>query len=1024
MSISRGFIPPLLAATLVVALAPATAEAQSTIAGVVRDTTGAVLPGVTVEAASPVLIEKVRTVTSDGEGRYAIVDIRPGTYTVTFALSGFNAFRREGVIVPANTAVPINAELKVGALEETVTVSGASPVVDVQNTQRQQVMTRDLIDTIPSARNLQSVGALVPGIRLNVPDVGGTQQTEQTYMATHSNASRDNTILLDGLPAQTNLLDGQVQNYIDNALVAEATYQTSGVMAESSGGGVRVNLIPKDGGNTVHGAGFFGGSADTKLLGMPLQADNIDADLTARGLKSGARIQHVNDFNASLGGPILKDRLWYFASGRYQSTYIQVPNTFNTDGSVGVEDAWIASYVARATWQPTPKNKFSFTYQRNYKYKGHEITIAQTGTPLNPDVSSSRRDPLLYYIGSVKYQSALTSKLLFEAGYISDVLHYSDYYQPDIRAERGTPEWYSRVSHFNLTTNFRTVAGQLEQLIVPNQDTAATSLSYVTGSHNMKVGMQWGFGSNGYMTNVNGDLYENFQNSAVGGVTKEVPVSVTVFNSPISTFPELKANLGIYAQDQWALHRLTATFGLRFEYLKEDIPAQDRVAGRFAPAAHYDAITCKSLQGMTCWSNWSPRLGVAYDLFGNGKTAFKASFGRYMRAETSAFANQFNPVASFTETRNWSDTDRSGLILATNGDGIAEDNEIAPSNNPNFGKITSRSLDPDFRREYNLQYSAGIQHELLPGFAVNYYWFRRSLHNTQLTINRAVDPIGDWTTTPIVNPLTGQVIQAYQINQNKVAVAPDLYVTNATDENVRRNIFTGFELGANARLPRRILLFGGWTMERTIDVDCTMNTPNASSTTNNPNLLSFCDQSGQQYQNLGQNVAIQWQHGFKVNANVPLIYGFEASASLQSYPGAIKAATGGVSWTITRGSTRYPVDCTVLGCVPGAIVMPSRFASDPAVTLQLVSPGARYEPRWNQLDLGVRRNFRLNRTQLMLQVDMFNALNSNNVLTETTTLGTTVAPYLSSDPNAGNLAGATTTILQPRIIRFALQFKF
>ena len=107
---------------------------------------------------------------------------------------------------------------------------------------------------------MQAIGALVPGVRLNIPDVGGAQQTEQTYMATHGNASRDNTILLDGLPAQTNLLDGQVQNYIDNALIAEATYQTSGVMAESSGGGVRVNLIPKDGGNTVHGSGFFGGS--------------------------------------------------------------------------------------------------------------------------------------------------------------------------------------------------------------------------------------------------------------------------------------------------------------------------------------------------------------------------------------------------------------------------------------------------------------------------------------------------------------------------------------------------------------------------------------------------------------------------------------------------------------------------------------------------------------------------------------------------------------------------------------------
>ena len=285
------------------------------------------------------------------------------------------------------------------------------------------------------------------------------------------------------------------------------------------------------------------------------------------------------------------------------------------------------------------------------------------------------------------------------------------------------------------------------------------------------------------------------------------------------------------------------------------------------PAQDVAAITCQSLPGMTCWSSWSPRLGLTYDVFGDGKTALKASFGKYMTPDVSTFANQFNPIATFTDTRTWTDTDLAGRVLATNGDNIAQDNEIGPSNNPNFGKITNRTLDANFSREYNLQYGAGIQHQLMTGVAMNFNWFRRQLYNTAYTRNRAVDPIADWTTTPIVNPLSGAPITVFQINQNKNGIAPDLYLTNMTDTSLRQNTYTGFELGMNARLPRRMLVFGGWTMERAVNIDCTMNTASASATLNSPNTLQFCDQSGKTYQELGENATIpfaapvqsQWQ---------------------------------------------------------------------------------------------------------------------------------------------------------------------
>ncbi len=1006
------------------ALLPSIASAQSTIAGVVKDTSGAVLPGVTVEAASPVLIERVRSAVTDGDGRYSIVALRPGTYEITFTLTGFSAFKRDGVIVPADTTVPVNVELRVGSLQETVTVSGESPVVDIQNVSRQQIVTRDLMDTIPSARNIQSVGSLVPGIRLNVPDVGGAQQTEQTYMAVHGNTSLHNTILLDGMPAQTNLSDGQVQNYIDNALIAEATYQTSGVSAESSAGGVRLNLIPKDGGNTLHGSGFFGGSSDN----WHLQSTNLDDDLRARGLTTGARVQHLNDFNGSAGGPIVKDKLWWFGSLRHQETYVQIPNTFKNDGSPGIDDAWINSFVVRGTWQATPRNKLAVTYQRNYKWKIHEIVGGgQEGLPIFPEQTAGYREPVLYYIAQAKWTSPITNRLLMEVGYSGDILHYSDVYQPGTGQQRGTAAWFGSASRLDTIaggTLVRTGVGQLTQLNTPDQHSAVASIAYVTGTHNIRTGLLWAWGNNPSVLDMNADLYQIYQGGTFtnGVYTLGRPVQIRAYNTPIIRSPQLRANVGAYAQDQWVIDRFTVTYGIRFEFLEEQIAAQHRDAGRFAPAQDYAAINCDTMPGMTCWPSWSPRLGVAYDLFGNGKTALKANFGKYMTPDVSTFANLFNPVATFTDTRTWTDADLGGRGLPTNGDGIAQDNEIGPSNNPNFGKITNRSLDSDFKREYNLQYGAGIQHELRTGVAVNFNWFRRQIFNTAYTRNRAVDPSSDWTTTTVVNPLDGESIAVYQINQNKNGIAPDLFLSNMLDTGLRQNTYTGFELGANARLPRRTLVFGGWTMERAVDIDCTMNTANASATLNSPNTLRFCDQSGSLYQNLGRSASIPFQHGFKLNGNLPLWYGFEVSASLQSYSGAIKATTGGVSWTINRGTTRYPTDCTVAGCTPGAIVLPSRFAGDPAVTVQLASPGTRYEPRWNQLDFGVRRNFRFaHGVTVQGQIDLFNALNANPVLTEGTSLSTTVTPFLSSDPNAG---GTPTTILQPRIIRLAAQLRF
>ena len=254
-----------------------TALAQSTISGVVKDMSGAVISGVSVEAASDALIERSRAVVTAGDGRYTIVDVRPGEYTMTFTLPGFATVKRE-VTVPANISVPVDAEMKVGAVGETVRVEATIPTVDVDNAAHPQVLTRSDMDAIPSARNMQSLGSYVPSVHLNTPDVAGSMQVQQTYLISHGNSPSDDTFLLDGMLINSTIGDGRAQNYIDNAIVQETTYQTSNLTAEVAAGGVYTNMVPKDGGNQYHGELFLGW-VDNHFVGT-----NVDQKLIARGV--------------------------------------------------------------------------------------------------------------------------------------------------------------------------------------------------------------------------------------------------------------------------------------------------------------------------------------------------------------------------------------------------------------------------------------------------------------------------------------------------------------------------------------------------------------------------------------------------------------------------------------------------------------------------------------------------------------------------------------------------------------------
>src|SRR5688572_15911062 len=304
---------------LVVAVSTPAAFAQETsIAGTVRDGNGGVLPGVTIVAASPALIEKTRTAVTDGGGQYRITNLVPGLYTVTFTLTGFSTLRREDIEVRSEVTVPLNAELKVGAIEETVTVTGATPVVDVQNVAARTVMTREVMDAIPQGRNIQAIGIMIPGTGLQIGggaaisrDVGGSGSLQQSPLSYRGSVASVQTV--EGMRLNNLCGSGQYSgNYWNDGMFSEISYSTGADSAEMGQGGLRINMIPKDGGNT------FRGSVLTNWTGESWNGDNLTPELRARGLTNVAKVQKIYDFNPSFGGPIKRDKLWFQATFRRQ----------------------------------------------------------------------------------------------------------------------------------------------------------------------------------------------------------------------------------------------------------------------------------------------------------------------------------------------------------------------------------------------------------------------------------------------------------------------------------------------------------------------------------------------------------------------------------------------------------------------------------------------------------------------------------------------------------------------------------
>jgi hypothetical protein len=981
------------------------AQTSGGIAGAVKDTSGAVLPGVTVEAASPALIEKVKTVVTDGQGEYKILELRPGTYTVTFSLTGFSAVKHEGIVVTSGATTPVSADLKVGTLSESVTVTGESPLVDVQNTNVQQVLASEVIQNIPSSRGFSSFVTLTAGVRADprATDVGGTQNDNAQAGTVWGGRSGEFRVLYDGLPTYGT---GQGRGmFLNSATADEFNVSLGGASAETELGGMIINLIPKQGGNSFSGLLYLNGTSSN------FQSNNLTSDLQAQGLTAVGQVEKIWDANGTLGGPIKRDSLWFFVAGRDWGSYKTVANNYTNSAQgkyLGAANSGVVAYVpdvgspairnvhnedwtGRITWQLSPRNKLSVQHvEENINF-----LYAIDFTPIAPE-AASRYQFLPDNVTQVTWSSPVTNKFLLQAGAQYFYYNYKIVHSPGVSD--------NDISITELSNGFTYGASPTYGPNPYSMTSTRFSASYISGSHAFKAGVQTQSANTTSYFQTDQNVTYSFLNGA--------PASITERATPYSIDANLKMNLGIYAQDQWTLKRLTLNLGLRYDYLNETVPAQSFAATQFLPARSYAAV-----EDVPNWKDLSPRVGASYDVFGNGKTALKASVGRYVVVETQAVATANNPVSTVVNSvsRTWNDANVNFVPDCNLGNPAANGECGAVSNNTFGQNVATTHYGNDFlsgygARPYNWLALFELQHQLTPSVGVHFDYARRWFGNFPATVNQAVSS-ASFTPYSITAPIDARlpggggytITGLYDVNPGSFGQVNNL-VTHASTYGTQTEVSNFFDFNVNARLRNGAMITGAFDLGHTETNNCnvvlgnpqvrdpfvanlfgTGSSPNGQATGEEaPRMQSYCD------------IVTPWsaQMQFKVLGMYPLPWASQVSANFVSFSGPPEQA---------------------LRATPSSQIAPSlgrNLAAGPNATvpIDLIAPETLFEPRINQFDIRLSKTLRIGRTKIEGQFDIYNAFNTSPVLAFNTTYGPSWLKPIQ--------------VLDGRLLKFGVQVSF
>jgi hypothetical protein len=1009
-----------LAVVAAVLLLPVSAFAQASLTGTVKDASGAVLPGVTVEASSPALIEKTVTAVTGSSGQYRIVDLRPGTYSVTYSLPGFTTVKRDGIELAGSATITIPIELKVGSLEETITVSGATPVVDIQNTRRETTISADMVQALPATRGYGSLLNAMPGVTVDNNGLAATPT--MTFFSAHGGRSNEGRMTINGMTVAAAFNGGGVSSLTyDTTNVSEVSMLVSGGLGESETGGPAMNIVPRSGGNTFSGTAFYNTAGDWS------RGDNVDDSLRAIGISKGPGIISAYDTSISLGGPIKRDKVWFFGSYRKFSTMQNIEGIgvnsyagdpahwdYLRDDSVEPRNVQGRNiWSLRGTAQITPRNRVTFSQENQARCEGSTLTPAGKGcrqraddwialgsTTTSPEANTGYFD-FPYHVTQATWTSPVTNKLLLEAGYSRFSYNHAGgpgQLPPDGIFDLIPVTEQAAIDNHRANFTYRGLGSYRDNFGNPNSWRA--SLSYVTGGHNMKVGYQGAYlVADTRLIADDTQLTYRFNNG--------VPNAFTYRLQNFETADRTRST-ALYIQDTWTRNRLSLQGALRYDRASSFSPADHNgttTITRFNAAP----VTLPETKGVDSYQDLSPRFGLAYDVFGNGKTALKFNFGRYLAPATNDTNYTLNsPAQSVVQSvgnRSWSDTNGNYVVDCDISNTAAQTVPggdtcgAVTGNNLNFGAPgTATKVNPEVLhgwgvRPVDYQWGINLQQELVPRVSLEAGYNRRWWGNFLVTDNLSVGPTDyePWVLNAPADPRLpgggGYPVTVYTQTAAASRIRADNYVTFETDYGkARTDYWQGVDLTLNARLGSGLTLQGGTTTGRTIVDTCDTSVKLANP---DPRNCRSVDPIETTLRGLG-------------SYTLPKV-GVLVSATVRSQPAL-------------RLSANYLVPNTVVRDLLGRL--PPGGLANGTTSVALVDAGSRLyaDNRRTQVDMRFAKVLRFGRRRADIGVDLTNLLNTNYATSYEATYSYTAA-------NGGTFLNPNT-ILAARFVRLNFTLNF